>query len=454
MSETVTHITREAPFMEAARQQNIKDAITAIQARSRADLPQVPVAPESQLADTSRQLAASGVGSYAPYLQGAGTTFGMAGTALGTGAGIVGQGMQTMGYFPGAQEAIGTIPDQTVLADMRAQQALQQAGAGTAAAQQFGMGAAQAGMGAAEAGIGALAGTGAMYDPSMAAGFYNPFVEQVIDTQMADLARQGEIQQQQARAQAVGAGAFGGSREGVMQAEIGRNVLDQQMQLGAQLRTQAFQQAQQQAQQAFEQGMGRQQQGAQLIGQLGTAGAQTGLQGAQLAGGLGQQQAQLGLSGAQQTLAGADLMRQTGLSRGALAAQEADIARQLGTSLGSLGTELGQLGTRELQLGQLQSQLLGADVQRLAVLGEIEREQMQRQVDAQYQTGIQSFYRPMQEAAFISDILSRVPSAQMTTTATTAPRPSTVQQVIGTGIAGLSALAGIQEASGGGGLFG
>jgi hypothetical protein len=453
MSETVTQIAREAPFMEAARQQNIQDAIAAVQARSGTDLPQVPVGPESELAGLSRELAASGVGSYAPYLQGAGTTLGMAGTALGTGAGIIGQGMQSMGYFPGAQQALGTVPDQTVTADMRAQQAIGQSAADTTAAQQLGVGAGQFGMAATQQGIGALAGTGGFYDPSMAAGFYNPFVEQVIDTQMQDLARQGQLQQQQARAQAVGAGAFGGSREGVMQAEIGRNVLDQQMQLGAQLRTQAFQQAQQQAQQAFEQGLGRQQQGAQIMGQLGTAGAQTGLQAAQLAGGLGQQQAQLGLSGAQQTLAGADLMRQLGLSRGALAAQEADVARQLGTSMGSLGTELGQLGTRELQLGQLQSQLLGSDVQRLAALGELEREQMQRQVDAQYETGLQSFYRPMQESAFVSDILSRVPSTQMTTTATTSPRPSTAQQVIGAGIAGLSALGGIGE-GGGGGLFG
>lgn len=451
---TSTQIVREAPFMEQARQQNITDALQAVRSRSGSDLPGVPVAPDSQLMDFARQLSASGVGAYAPYLQGAGTTFGVAGTAMGQGANLLGQGSQALGYFTGAQQALGTVPDQITLADMRGQQAIGQSASDTLGAQQLGVGAGQFGMGAAQQGIGALAGTGASYDPRMAAGFYNPFVEQVIDTQMQELARQGQLQQQQARAQAVGAGAFGGGREGVMQAEIGRNVLDQQMQLGAQLRTQAFQQAQQQAQQAFEQSMGRQQQGAQLMGQLGAVGSQAGLQAAQLAGGLGQQQAQLGLSGSQQTLAGADLMRQLGLSRGALATQESDAARQLGIGLGSLGSELGQLGTRELQLGQLQSQLLGADVQRLAVMGELEREQMQRQMEGQYQTALQSFYRPMQEAAYMSDILSRVPSSQMVTTATTSPRPSTAQQIIGTGIAGLSALGGLQQMQqGSGGLF-
>lgn len=444
-SQTVTQYTREAPFMEAARQQNIKDALAAVRSRQSADLPTVPVADESQLAGMARELAASGVGAYSPYLIGAGESFNVAGQTLGQGAGAIQQGMQSLGYFPGAQQALAGVPTQAMLADIRGQQAIGQAGQATAAAQQQAGQAGQMGMGAAQMGIGSLAGTGGFYNPAMAQGFYDPFLEQVIRTQQQEIGRLGDIQRQQARAQAVGAGAFGGSREGVMQAEIGRNVLDQQARLGAQLRSQGYQQAQAQAQQAFEQGQARRQAGAQLTGQLGAMGAQAGLGAAQAYGGLGQQMGRLGLEGAQQTLAGGDLMRQLGLSRGTLAQQQGETARNLGMGMGTLGSELGTLGTREMQLGQMQSDLLGADVQRLAAAGELEREQRQRQAEGQYQTALQSFYRPMQEAAFVSDILSRVPSSQMSTTSTTAPRPSTAQQVVGTGIAALSTLAGAQQ---------
>jgi len=450
MAETITQITRQAPFIEAAAQQNLRDAIAAVKARQGTDLPAMPAAQESQLASMARELAASGVGAYSPYLVGAADTMNVAGQVLGQGAGAMQQGLQSLGYFPGAQQALAGIPTQSMLADVRAQQALGQSGAGTQTAQQQAAMAGQMGMGASQMGIGALAGSQGFYNPAMAQGFYDPFLENVIQTQQAEIGRLGDIQRQQARAQAVGAGVFGGSREGVMQAEIGRNVLDQQARLGAQLRSQGFQTAQQQAQQAFEQGMARRQGAAQLMGQLGAQGAQAGLSAAQLYGGMGQSQAQLGLTGAEQTLKAADLMRQTGLSRGQLAQLQGATAQQLGTGMGQLGSELGTLGTREVQLGQLQSELLGADVQRLAAAGELEREQRQRIADAQYETALQSFYRPMQEAAFVSDILRGVPSSQMSTTSSTAPRPSTAQQLIGTGIAGLSAMAGAQNA----GLFG
>ena len=72
----------------------------------------------------------------------------------------------------------------------------------------------------------------------------------------------------QAKAQAVQSGAFGGSRGGIEQAEIGRNILQQQAKNGAQLRSQGYQQAAQQAQQSFEQAQGRQQNLGQLTSPL------------------------------------------------------------------------------------------------------------------------------------------------------------------------------------------
>ena len=135
-------------------------------------------------------------------------------------------------------------------------------------------------------GIGALAGTGAMYDPEGYRAFMNPYEDQVIDNTMADIRRQGDIAQQGVRAQAVGAGAFGGSRGQIAQSELDRNVMKQQADTAAQMRAAGFQNAQQAAMNAFESGMGRQQQLGQLTGQLAT-----GL------GGLGIQQAGLGEMG-------------------------------------------------------------------------------------------------------------------------------------------------------------
>ena len=135
-------------------------------------------------------------------------------------------------------------------------------------------------------GIGALAGTGAMYDPNSYQDFMNPYEDQVIDNTLADIRRQGDIAQRGVAAQAVGSGAFGGSRGQIAQSELDRNVMKQQADTAAQMRAAGFQNAQQAAMNAFESGMGRQQQLGQLTGQLAT-----GL------GGLGIQQAGIGEMG-------------------------------------------------------------------------------------------------------------------------------------------------------------
>ena len=54
--------------------------------------------------------------------------------------------------------------------------------------------------------------------------FQNPFQDQVIDVAMRELDRQADMQRAGARAQAIQSGAFGGSREGVRQAEADRGL--------------------------------------------------------------------------------------------------------------------------------------------------------------------------------------------------------------------------------------
>jgi len=152
------------------------------------------------------------------------------------------------------------------------------------------------GSGAVQQGIMGAAGAG--FDPTSYQDFMNPFQEQVIQQQYDDIAEQGRAQLSDFGQRAAGAGAFGGSRQAIAEAEIGRNVLDQQARTGSQLRTAGFQQAQQLAQQAADQRLRQ----SQLVGQLGVSQAGLGQLGQQMAtqdintllgiGGLQQQQGQ------------------------------------------------------------------------------------------------------------------------------------------------------------------
>jgi len=128
--------------------------------------------------------------------------------------------------------------------------------------------------------------------------FYDPFVEEVIDVTQADIQRAGDINKIGERARAVGAGAFGGSRQAVAESELQRNIEQQKARTGAQLRSQAYTGAQQQAQTAFENQMARGQSGAQIFQGLGTAQAGLG----QLAQNLGYQDVQnlMNVGGVQQ----------------------------------------------------------------------------------------------------------------------------------------------------------
>ena len=125
-------------------------------------------------------------------------------------------------------------------------------------------------------GVAALGGTSGAYDPMSYKSFYDPFVEQVIDTTEQDIMRQGAQERQRIGSSAVEAGAFGGSRQAVAEQELQRNLADQMARTGAQLRSAAYTGAQQQAQNVFENQMNRGQNAAQIFQGLGTAQAALG----------------------------------------------------------------------------------------------------------------------------------------------------------------------------------
>lgn len=151
---------------------------------------------------------------------------------------------------------------------------------------------------------------GAGMSPTAYQDYMDPYLDDVVQRAQADIARQGEMQQNQLGAQAVGSGAFGGSRQAIAQGEIGRNTLEQQSRAGERLRSAGFSQASQLAQQAANQQLQQAQLGgalAQGIAGLGQMGQQMGVQDINTLlgiGGLQQQQAQTGLNIEQQNQLG------------------------------------------------------------------------------------------------------------------------------------------------------
>ena len=121
-------------------------------------------------------------------------------------------------------------------------------------------------------------------NPYAMQSYMSPYMQNVVDVQQREAQRQADIASTGRNAQAVQAGAFGGSRQAITDAEAARNLAQQK----GDIQAQGLQSAYQQAQQAQQYGAG-----------LGLQGMQAGMQG--VGAGIGAQQAGYGqaMSGAQ-----------------------------------------------------------------------------------------------------------------------------------------------------------
>lgn len=156
-----------------------------------------------------------------------------------------------------------------------------------------------------------LAGIAQAPTAAQIASYSNPFQQQVIDATMAELDKAGAQASGQLAGQAVQGGVFGGSRYGVQQAELSKNLQDARAQALATLNQQNYQQALQGAQNQLE----RQRLAGLGIASLGGQFAQLGSQ-AQALGGQDVQNL-LGIGGLQQQFAqqGLDIARQNQLQQ-------------------------------------------------------------------------------------------------------------------------------------------
>jgi len=254
------------------------------------------------------------------------------------------------------------------------------------------------------------------------AAYQSPYQQQVIDVALGDIQRQADIARQQAQSRAIGAGAFGGSRSAILEAEATRPYAEQAARTVASLRQAGFEQAQR----AAESDIARQQQ----LGMFGAEQAQQrALQQAQLqqqAGLLGAEQAQ------QRALQQAQLQQQAGLAGQDIQAQMAQFAPQF-----QLAAQRQQAGL----LGDIQAQ----QAARLGMLGQIGEQQRLLQQQA-LQVPYQEFQRALAYGPQQLSIFQAGLGTPLTTT-TTSSRQSGLAD-IGTG------LAGIGEFLGSGGLFG
>ena len=369
-----TQYVREAPEIEAYKLGLINEARDLY--NQPMNLPAVEAAALSGTELQGIDFAKQGVGAFEPYIQAAsqGVTQGMDLTQRGA---LAAGAIDTTAQYQAAQDMMG-----------RAVPVIGQ-------------------------GIGGILGSAQAYDPNQAASYMNPYQQQVTQNALGEMRRQANIAQTGAAAQAVGAGAFGGTREGVQRAETERGVQDLMQQRIMQDYANNYAQAQQAAMQGFESQQQRQLAGGQALGQAG-------MQFANLGQGIG-----------------------------GLTAQQAGVDINKAGALGNLGGQMGSLGTQYGALGQATQQLGAADTGLLAGLGGLERQSEQQQIDAIRATQLQQAMAPYQQLGFVSDIYRGAPTTSMALTAQTAPSASPLQTAVGLGVGALSTAAGAQKA----GLF-
>jgi hypothetical protein len=211
--------------------------------------------------------------------------------------------------------------------------------------------------------------------PGAADKYMSPYMQQVVDINKREAQRQADIAGTQRGAKAAGAGAFGGARQAIENAEAQRNL---SMQMGD-IQNKGMQDAYGQAMNQFNAEQQQAQQAAQLREQSSQYGA-----------GLGMQGAQLGLGAA-----------------------------------GQLGTLGGQYAGQMMDINKLQNQYGGQ-----------QQQQVQNILGAQYQDFLNAQQRPYQQLGFMSDMIRGLPLTQQSQSMFTPP-PSTTSQAVGLGTAAL-----------------
>jgi len=193
----------------------------------------------------------------------------------------------------------------------------------------------------------AAGGLGSLTGPQAYQPYMSPYQQQVIDATLSEFDRNQAIQQTAQRDRAIQAGAYGGGREGIMQAQFMNQGAMNRAQLQAKMLNEGFMQAQAAAAQdlAAQQGLGQYQ---TQLGQAGQAQQQAILDASAAAEREQQFQpfTQLGLIGQQlaQIQPGAFPTQTVGYAPPAAPASPLATALGVGTGVASIGSKLGLFG--------------------------------------------------------------------------------------------------------------
>lgn len=290
-------------------------------------------------------------------------------------------------------------------------------------------------------------GTQSFLQPGTASAYMNPYMQNVVDIQKREATRQDAIQGQSRNAAAVAAGAFGGSRQAIMEAEAQRNLNQRLDDLQAQGSNAAFQQAQQQFNNEQQLGLNAQQANQQAgltYGQQGLtaqqANQQAGLQ-------LNNQQLQAALANQQAGLTAGQANQQAGLqyNNQFLDAQRAaEQSRQFGAQQGMQGAQIGLQAANTL--GHLGNDQFGQRLQALQTqntIGGQQQQNVQNILNQQYADFQAQRDYPYQQIGFLSDLLRGTGSS----TRSLYPQASPLQTVagLGTAAAGLAKAGGFKQ---------
>tara|TARA_R110000822_G_scaffold214787_1_gene349729 strand:+ start:561 stop:2141 length:1581 start_codon:yes stop_codon:yes gene_type:complete len=402
------------------------------------------------------RLAETGVGSFQPYMDDANTTLQSAAGRAGLAQQAFNRGTDavdptTGSYDAGAYSQYYDPFTQNVIGQTSGDVANARTALGTAA--QDSVNAGQFGLGSAVQGQQMLGDTTDRFAGEGVGSFMNQYEDAAVQQALADISRSGQMQQAQLGANAVGAGAFGGARQGIQESELARNILEQQGRTAAGMRQAGYESAAQRAQAAFEAEQGRGQNAAQLTGQLGQAGASSAMSGNQMgmAGAQGQADLSMNLAGLRNQGFGSsqELSQnafQNQMARGQNAGQ---IFSSLGSGIGALGTAEAGVGTRQAAMGEAMQGAGQRDVNSLFNIGSLEQGQQQAEYDVQRAGQIEEAYEPFQRMSYMSDIFRGVPSNQGSLTTSSAPAPSPVSGIMGNAIG----MQNYNNASGGQGIL-
>ncbi len=262
-------------------------------------------------------------------------------------------------------------------------------------------------------------GTQSFAQPGAAESYMSPYMQNVVDVQQREARRASDIARQGQQAQAVGAGAFGGSRQGLVEAERQRNLATQLGDIQATGQQAAFTQAQQQ----FNADQARRLAAQQANQQYGLQAQQLGEQSRQFGAGQGLQAASLGAQ------------------YGQAANQLGEQSRQYGAGLGLQGLQTALQGAGQLgALGGQQFQQ-GMDINKLqSAYGGQQQALRQQGLTQAYEDFQNEQNYPYKQLGFFSDLIRGLPLGQQTAKSMYEPAPNAAQQIgaLGMGAYGLS----------------